>query len=199
MPVLAIAERYSIEKRDERVVLVMRQAAHGLRVAALCAVVLFVTWWIGPYGPRTVAALRGKPDVFYWIWSGFFVFVFLASLFAAPFYRKDIAITDQEVIAESAFYGSKSSQRISRARPLGVWTETIVSAGDGVMFPYRVHFLDAAGHVSGLYVEFQTRRGVEAMLHALGGSLALDIRDQPVAVAPSQHRDAAKDKDSAKR
>lgn len=199
--ILGLAERYSIEKRDDRVVLLMRQGAHGLRVAVVSAAVLFVTWWIGPYGPHTVAALSGRPDAFYWLWSGFFACVFLASLFAAPFYRKDIAITDQEVIVETAFYSSKSSQRISRGRPLGIWTETIVSAGDGVMFPYRVHFLDAAGRVSGLYAEFQTRRGVDATLQALGAALALHVTDrQPFPVAPSHHdRDEAEGNDAAKK
>ena len=197
--ILGLAERYSVEKREGRVVLLMRQGAHGLRVAAACAVVLSVTWWIGPYGPKTVAAFSGRTDVFYWLWSGLFAAVFLVSLFAAPFYRKDIAITDQEVIAETAFYGWKSSRRISRARSLGIWTETIVTVGEGTTFPYRMHFLDAAGHVSGLYVEFQTHRGVDATLQALGEALTLDVTDtEPPAVAPSHdQRDHAEDHDSA--
>ena len=87
--VLGFAERYSFEKKHEdRVVLLMRQRAHGLRVGALCAVVLLGTWWIGPYGPQTTSAPRMPPS-FYWLWSGFFGFVCLLSVFPAPFYKKD--------------------------------------------------------------------------------------------------------------
>ena len=172
--VLGFAERYSIEKHEDRVVLLMRQRAHGLRLGAVCAVVLLGTWWIGPYGPQTTSAPR-MPASFYWLWSGFFGFVCLLSLFAVPFYRKDVAITDDEVLVETGFYWSKSIERIRRGRPLRLWLETIVDDGEGVMFPYRVHFLDADGHAAGLFVEFQRRTSVDDMRRALQTAITLDV------------------------
>ena len=65
-----------------------------------------------------------------------------------------------------------------RGQALGIWTETIDSDGEGLAFPYRVHWLGADGRVSGLYVEFQRRRSVEQMLAALRTVLTLDVRDR---------------------
>ena len=67
-----------------------------------------------------------------------------------------------------------------RGQALGIWTETIDSGGEGegVVFPYRVHLLDAEGRVSGLYVELQRRRSVEQMLEALRAGLTVDVRDR---------------------
>jgi hypothetical protein len=178
--ILGRAERYSIEQHDDRVVLLMKQGVIGVRVGIVCAVVLIGTWWIGPYGPQTIAALR-TPDVFYWIWSGFFIILVLASLLGAPFIRKDIEITDDEVIAESVVYGSKSSRRISRGRPLGIRVEKVPIHEDGPMFPYRVHFLDANGKDAGLFIELQRKASVDRLLEALRSAVTLDVRqaDRP--------------------
>jgi hypothetical protein len=174
--ILGLAERYSIEQHEGRVVLLMKQGVIGVRVGVICAVVLLGTWWIGPYGPQTVAALR-RPDIFYWIWSGFFTIVLLASLLGAPFIRKDVAITGDEVIVESVVYGSKSSRRISRGRPLGIWTEKLAIHEDGPMFPYRVHFLDASGRDCGLFIELQRRGSVDRMLDVLRTACTLEVRE----------------------
>jgi hypothetical protein len=171
---LGFAERYSIEQREGGVVLLMRQRAHGLRLGGLCAVLLFGSWWIGPYRPHSMA----PPLLFYWLCSGFFAVVLLASLFVAPFYKRDILITDDEVVVETVFYWSKSIERIRRGRPLRLWVETIVDDGEGVMFPYRAHFLDGEGRASGLFIELQTRKGIEEMQRALQTAIALDVTDQ---------------------
>jgi hypothetical protein len=160
------AERYSIERREGDVVLLMKQGLIGVRVGAFCAVVLFGTWWLG------------TPGLFYWIWSGFFTIVLLASLLGAPFIRKDVTITDDEVIVESVVYGSKSSRRIARGRPLKVWAEKLAIHDDGPMFPYRVHFLDANGMDAGLFIELQRRRSVDRLLETLRTAVALDVTEQ---------------------
>jgi hypothetical protein len=167
--ILGFAERYSIEKRGGDVLLRMRQGARALRVGAVCAVVLFVTWWIGP----------GRAGIFYWLWSGFFACVLLASLFMAPFHRKDIIITNQEVVAETVFYGWKSSRRISRGTPLGVRIETVVNPEERPTYPFRLHFLDADSRVSGLYLDFDSRRGVDEMIDAVRTALDVSVQDPP--------------------
>ena len=178
--ILGRAERYTIEQRQDRVVLMMRQARNGLGVGLIAAGVLLLSWWFGPYGPRTAPTFggpAGKPHGFYWIWLSFFAFVFLASLLGI-FYSQDVTITGREIIAETSFCWWRWSRRIPRGQALGIWTETIDSDGEGVAFPYRVHLLDADGRVSGLYVEFQRRRSVEQMLAALRPVLSLDVRDR---------------------
>ena len=180
--ILGRAERYTIEQRQDGVVLMMRQGRNGLGVGLVSAGVLLLSWWFGPYGPQTAPAFggpTGKPTGFYWIWLGFFAFVFLASLLAS-FYSKDLTITDKEVIAETSFCWWRWSRRMPRGQALGIWTETIDSGGEGegVVFPYRVHLLDAEGRVSGLYVELQRRRSVEQMLEALRAGLTVDVRDR---------------------
>jgi hypothetical protein len=171
--VLGFAERYSIEKRDDGVVLLMRQGAHGMRVGGLCALLLFGSWWIGPYGPHSMAV----PPLFYWLCSGFLALVLLASLFVAPFYRKDILITDDEIVVKTVFYRSRSAERIQRGRPLRLWVETIISGGERPLFPYRVHFLDAGGRVSGVFIELQTRRGIEKIQQAIATAITLEVTD----------------------
>jgi hypothetical protein len=158
----------------------MRQARNGLGVGLIAGGVLLLSWWFGPYGPRTAPAFggpAGKPHGFYWIWLSFFAVVFLASLLAI-FYNQDVSITGNEIIAETSFCGWRWSRRIPRGQALGIWTETIESDGEGVAFPYRVHLLDADGRVSGLYVELQRRRSVEQVLAALRAVLPLDVRDR---------------------
>jgi hypothetical protein len=174
--VLGFAERYSFEKREDGVVVLMRQGAHGLRVGTLCAVVLFGSWWVGPYGPHSMAP--PVPVLFYWLWSGFFGLVLFMSLFVVPFYRKDILITDDEVVVETVFYRSTSIKRIRRGRPLRLWIETIFEGGERPLFPLRVHFLDAGGRASGQFIDFQTRRGIEEMQRALQTAITLDVTDQ---------------------
>jgi hypothetical protein len=178
--ILGRAERYTIEQRHDGVVLMMRQGRNGLGVALVAGGVLLLSWWFGPYGSGTVPAFggaAGKPDGFYWIWSSFFAFVFLASLLGI-FYSGDVTITGKEIIAETSFCWWRWSRRIPRGHALGIWTETIESDGEGVAFPYRVHLLDAEGRVSGLYVELQRRRSVEQVLGALRAALTLDVRDR---------------------
>ena len=158
----------------------MRQAGNSLRVGLISAGVLLLSWWFGPYGPRTAPAFggpAGRPHGFYWIWLSFFAFVLLASLLAM-FYTKDVTISDREIVAETSFCWWRWSRRIPRGQALGIWTETIESDVEGVAFPYRVHLLDADGRVSGLHVEFQRRRSVEQMLAALRAVLTLDVRDR---------------------
>ena len=140
------AERYSIERRPDDSALLMRQGRYGVRVALSCAGVLFLTWWVGPYGPHTISAFAAGPDLCYWLWSGFFTFCVLLSVLAAPFDKENVTLTDTEIVAETMVYWRRSIRRMPRARPLGIWTETIVSDA-GRMFPYRVHFLDASGRL----------------------------------------------------
>jgi hypothetical protein len=177
--IIGLAERYSIEKHDDRVVLLMRQGVIGVRVGIVCAVVLIGTWWIGPYGPQTIAALR-RPDLFYWIWSGFFFILLLASLLAAPFIRKDVTITDDEVIVDSVVYGSTSSRRISRGRPLSIRVEKVPIHDDGPMFPYRLHFLDANGKETGQFIELQRRTGIDDLIASLGTAVTLDVKESEI-------------------
>ena len=177
--ILGRAERYTIGQRQDGVVLMMRQSRNALGVGVVSAGVLLLSWWFGPYGPRAAAVFAGpagRPDSFYWIWSGFFAFVFPASLLA-PFYTQNVTITEKDIIAETSFCLWRWGRRIPRGKALGIWTETIESE-EGAVFPYRVHLLDAEGKISGLYAELQRSRGVEQMLEALRAVLTLDVRDQ---------------------
>ena len=158
----------------------MRRARNGLGVGLISGSVLLLSWWFGPYGPRTAPAFggpAGQPHGFFWIWLSFFAFVFLASLLAI-FYSQDVTITGKEIIAETSFCWWRWRRRIPRGQALGIWTETIERDGEGVAFPYRVHLLDADGKVSGFYVEPQRRRSVEQMLAALRAVLPQDVRDR---------------------
>jgi hypothetical protein len=141
----------------------MRQARNGLGVGLISGSVLLLSWWFGPYGPRTAPAFggpAGQPSLL------------------AIFYSQDVTITGKEIIAETSFCWWRWRRRIPRGQVLGIWTETIESDGEGVAFPYRVHLLDADGKVSGFYVELQRRRSVEQMLAALRAVLPQDVRDR---------------------
>ena len=179
MVVVARAERYTIERRPDGVVLRMRQGANGVRLALVAGGVLLASWWYGPFGPHPAATFggpAGQPTSFYWIWSGFFAFVLLLSLLA-PFYREDLAITDREILAVTSFCGWKRTRRVPRGEALGLWTETV--GGDDAVFPFRLHLLDAGGSVSGLHLELQRRPSVERIVEGLRSVWTVEVWPRP--------------------
>jgi hypothetical protein len=66
-------------------------------------------------------------------------------------------------------------QRLQRGRPLAIWIETAVNDGEDSMFPYRVHVLNRAGRVSGIWIELQTRQGVDDLIAVLRTAITLEV------------------------
>jgi hypothetical protein len=174
--VLGRAERYTIEQRQDGVVLRMRQGGNALGLALVFLGFLFLVWWSGPYG-RLPAQDFGILKALYWILFGFFACGLLLSLLAA-FYRQNVTITDKEIIGEASFCMWTWGRRIPKGPALGIWIEAVDSNREGVVYPFHVHLLDAGGKISGLQFELQRGRSVERMLEALRSVLTLDVRDQ---------------------
>jgi hypothetical protein len=170
-------ERYTIERRQDGVVVVMRQAKNALRVGLFAVGILLVTWWSGPYRPHASVTLEGPWLWSYWSLLGLCALFVLASLLAA-FYHQDVTIADKEIIAEASFFRWKRTRRTPRARALGIWTETVDNGGERGILPFRMHLLDADGKVSGFYLALGQRRSVDEVLAALGEALTLDVRDR---------------------
>jgi len=170
--VLGRVERYIIEQRSNGVALRMRQAKNASGVAALSLGVLLVTWWFGPYGPRS----SDSEGFFYWIWSGFWAVIVIVGLLGA-LRREDWTITDRETVVTTSFAGRHGTQRLPRTGPLGIRVEFRESAGEGRVFPWRLHVLDDNRNVSGLCVHVQRRRSVDRFLETLRAALPLDVED----------------------
>jgi hypothetical protein len=170
--VLGRVERYIIEQRSNGIALRMRQAKNALGVAALSAGVLLLSWWFGPYGPRSSDA----GGFFYWIWSGFWAVIVIAGLLGA-LRREDWTITDRETVVTTSFAGWRSARRLPRTRQLAIRVELRESAGEGRVFPWRLHVLDDNRNVSGLSVHVQRRRSVDRFLETLRAALPLDVED----------------------
>ena len=176
--VLGLAERYSIEKRDDRVVLLMKQGVIGVRVGVVCAVVLAGTWWIGPYGPQTIGALR-TPDVFYWIWSGFFT-IALPRRCSAPLHpqrcrdyrrRGHCRVGRLRVEVEPADFAWTAAGHLGRETP-------DPRRRADVSLPRPLPGTRTDGD-AGLFIELQRKASVDRLLDALRSAIMLDVRGLP--------------------
>lgn len=168
-------ERYAIEPCADGIVLRMRQGRRALGVALVSIAVLLASWWFGPYGPRP-ASEWARSDSFYWLWSAFFSLVSVLGLVGA-LYREDWTIAGQDIVVTNSLGPWCRTRRVRRARPLGIRVEIVPGADEGRAFPYRLRFLDAEQHDSGLCVELQRTRSVDQFLEALRGALSLAVED----------------------
>jgi len=169
-------ERYAVEQRAEGIILRMRQGGRALAVAFLSLAVVIVSWWWGPYGPRP-SGNWARSGAFYWIWSGFFLLVFLLGLLGAV-YTEDWIITDQEILVTRSLGPWSRGRRLPRAHTVGIHVAVRPRGGDhGPIFPYRLHFLNTEGKDSGLSVEFQRAHSVDRFLEALRARVPLDVID----------------------
>jgi len=168
-------ERYVIEQGAHGTVLRMRQGRRALGVALVSLIVLYASWWFGPYGPRP-ASNWALSDSFYWLWSGFFSLAFILGLLGA-LYQEDWTITEQEIVVTNSVGPWRRTRRVPRARPLAIRVEIITRGDDGPIFPYRLHFLDAERKDSGLLIELQLARNVDRFLESLRTVLTLDVDD----------------------
>jgi hypothetical protein len=168
-------ERYDIEQRAQGVLLRMRQRGRALTVAFLSVAVLFVSWWFGPYGPRP-GVDWGQSDLFYWLWSGFFLLVFVLGLLGA-WYQEEWTIAEDEFTVSMRLGPWRKTRRVRRARSLGIRVEVLTSRDDRSAFPYRLRFLDADGSDSGLCIELQRAPSVDKFLRTLSAVLAVEVDD----------------------
>ena len=168
-------ERYAIEAAAGGVVLKMRQRGRALGVAFLSFLVLLVSWWFGPFGPRPEPDWA-RLDVFYWLWSGFFALVLALSLLGAVS-REDWAITGHEIVMTKSVGRWRSTRRVARGRPLRIRIEIIEGGEDTPTFPYQLRLLDAEGKDSGLRFDLQLTRSVDQIVDALRAVMPVEVDD----------------------
>ena len=173
--ILGQVERYTVEQLPGRVVIRMRQHSNALGMLTVVTAVIAASWWFGPYGPRPAGFQGG----FYWFWLALWGFFFVLSVLGV-FYREDWAITDTEVSVTKSSGGAGKTRRIPLGRTLSIQVERrrpSSKSGNSEIFPWRVHFLDAAGNVSRLHLDFQRRASVDRIIAAFRPVISLDVDD----------------------
>jgi len=168
-------ERYVIAHGDEGVVIRMRQGRRAVGVALLAGVVLLVSWWFGPFGPHP-AINWGQGDLFYWLWTGFWLLAVLLGL-VGGFYQEDWTIGTREIVFARTIGFTRTLRRVQKTRSLGIRIEAIPRTHVGPIFPYRLHFLDPERRDSGLMLELQFDQSVDRFLEVLCSVLTVDVED----------------------
>ena len=168
-------ERYAIFQGDEGVVIRMRQGRRGVGVALIALAVLVVSWWFGPFGPHP-AVNWSKPDLFYWLWTGFWLLAVLLGLIGG-FYQEDWTISTREIVFARTIGFSRTLRRVQKTRSLGIRIEVIPRSQVGPIFPYRLHILDPNRQDSGLSLELQLDGSVDRFLELLCSVLTVDVED----------------------
>ncbi len=166
-------ERYIIEQCTHGVIIRMRQSRQTLGIGFLSFAVLLVSWWFGPYGPQPASDWANS--WFYWIWSGFFLLVFILAL-VGSFYREDWTIVEQGILVTKSIGPWCQYRQVSKAGSFGIRIEDI--SDSEAIFPYRLHFFVDEQMDFGLLIELQMTESVDRFVNALRTALIVDIEDQ---------------------
>jgi hypothetical protein len=174
--ILGQVERYVIEQEPNAVVIRMRQGGNALRLCAIAAVVLGVSWWFGPYGPQP----RDLDASFFWIWCAGWTMFLLFGLLGA-LYREDWTIGAQEIAVRRSFGGTGRVRTMARTSPLKLAVVRDDARGHkrrrDAVFPWLVCFLDASGNRTKVRLKLQRRDSVDALLAALRSGVTLEVHD----------------------
>ena len=172
--VLGRAERYTIRQGTEGVVVTMRQTGRALGVALVAAAVLGASWWLGPFGSRTV---RGFDGGFYWLWSVAWGAFALLGLLGARYHER-WTITDREIIRRDPF--SPSPQRFSRGDTVVLQQHIFDWSGrTRPVFPYRLRLVGADGRATAAEFLFSTAEGMAQFVKALRLVVAVTVQESP--------------------